>query len=102
MVAPDLGDRTAEHDEEVVGLGVGVEAAADLGSSKDRVGRAAVECGVQLVLDGRADQQRILRVVGAEVNLRVFGRAERVEGQCDVDQWGDVRHADQAEADAFA
>ncbi len=81
MVAAHFGHGAAQHDEQVVGLGVGVDEGAQGGAVQRGVvvvfGTSAVEQGVQLLLNGRAQQQRELRVVHAQVNAHVALQAGR-------------------------
>ena len=107
MVAAHFGDGAAQYDEQMVAFGVGVDQGSQGRALQYGVvsapGSTAVEPGVELTLDGRAGQQRKLRVVDAQmhVHFRIDG-AQLVDGPCHVVQRSDVGHTDQAHADAFA
>ena len=111
VVSAHFGHGAAQHDEQVVGLGVAVNEGAQGRAEQRRVvvdsGASAVEQGVQLLFDGRAQQQRELRVVHAQVNADLalqFWRqcVWRVHGEGHVVQRGNVGHADKAQAHALA
>ena len=102
MVASDLGDRRAKHDEDLVRRTTGVDALAHIRQVEDGRRPAPVQRRVDATLDGRADQQRKLRVVDAQVNLHTRRRAQPVQRQSHLDQRFDVGHADQSEADTAA
>ena len=102
VVAAHFGDGRAEHDEQVVGLGMRVNALADVGQAEHGIRLAAVQGLVKLLFDGRAQQQRVLRVVGTQVDAHALGCALLVQRQRHVHQRLDVGHADEAEADALA
>ena len=78
-----------------------VNALADVGQAEHGIRLAAVEGLVQLLFDGRAQQQRVLRVVGTQVDAHALGCALLVQRQRHVHQRLDVGHADEAEADAL-
>lgn len=79
-----------------------IQALAYIRQAEDRLGLAAIQCLIELALDIRANQQRELRMVGAQMNAHPFRRTQPVQRQRNFHQWLDVRHAHQPEADALA
>ena len=102
MVPADLGHRGGQHDEELVGLCAGIELGADFGQREHSISLMTLQTVVQLPLDGRADQQRKLRVVDAQMDAQPFRRSKPVQRQSGLEQGFDVGHAHQTEADALA
>ena len=102
VIPADLGNRRRQDDENMVRLGVPVEWLAQFGVGKQGSGVVALEQAIQSLLDVRAHQQRVARVIDAQMNALAGGGATGKQAAGDQDQRIDVGHADQAEADAFA
>lgn len=91
-----------EYDENLIWIRVGVDLLAQFGVFEQRGGVVALEQAIQPLLNGRAHQQRVVRVIDAEVDA-LPGRcplSDQIAG--DQGQRVDVGEADQAEADALA
>ncbi len=102
MVAAHLSDRGCEHDEQVIAFGIALQRIAHAWLGEDRLRIMTAQQGVQLALDGRAQQQWKARVIDAEVQAYAFCRTLGVQCLGQLDQRIDVGQAHQAEAHAPA
>ena len=102
MVTAHLGNWRAQHDEQMMLLAMSVQTLANVRKCEHGVGFSAVQGRVQPVLDGRADEQRELRVVGAQMHSATHWSALPEQRQRDLEQGLDVGHSQQAEAHSLA
>lgn len=63
-----------QHHKQLIGFRVAVQAVANIGAGKHRVWLAAVQRAIQLLFDGRAQQQRKLRVIHAQMQAQASRR----------------------------
>ena len=102
MVPSYLCDGRAQHDEQMMTLNMGVQALANVGQGKHGLGLAAVQGGVKPVLNGRPDEQRVLRVVAAQMHPAARRRALLEQRQRHLKQGLDVCQPQQAKTHLLA
>lgn len=102
VVAPHFGDGRGENNKNLVLFRVPVELLTQFGIGEQGLRIVSFEQVVEALLDGRAHQQRVTRVIDAKMDALIGIRAACEQASGNQSQRVDVGHADEANADALA